>query len=120
MSEEDHLTVQLVVTFLRNLLAVPDPPPTEAMGGRRSRMQVHAARAAPASGSAGPRGAGPSGCAAASSRRVRGGLTGQRPCTHAPLPPNKRQSELLRALVDESALELVVIVAGHASERPFK
>lgn len=42
MREEDHLTVQLVITFLRNLLAVPDAPPSEAKGGRRGRMQVGA------------------------------------------------------------------------------
>ncbi|GBF93528.1 hypothetical protein Rsub_06248 [Raphidocelis subcapitata] len=75
MSDEDHLTVQLVITFVRNLLAVPDPPPTEAKGGRLARMQA------------------------------RGGAAGD---------------GLLRLLLDESALELVALVAGHASERPFK
>jgi len=40
MKDEDHLTIQLVITFIRNLLAISDPPPSEAKGGRRARMQV--------------------------------------------------------------------------------
>jgi hypothetical protein len=44
MSDEDHLTVQLVLSFVRNLLAVPDPPPAEAKGGRLARMQARGAR----------------------------------------------------------------------------
>ncbi|KAI8471860.1 MAG: timeless protein-domain-containing protein [Monoraphidium minutum] len=69
MSDDDHMTVQLVITFVRNLLAIPDPPFSQARsGGRRSKMQ----------------------------------------------------EELLLLLAEESALELVALAAGHASERPFK
>lgn len=40
MTGEDHMMVQLVITFFRNLLCVPDVAAKECGGGRRSRMQV--------------------------------------------------------------------------------
>jgi hypothetical protein len=42
---QDHAQLQLVLTFLRNLLCIPDEPQAQARGGIRGRMQVGAARA---------------------------------------------------------------------------
>jgi hypothetical protein len=41
MSEQDCVTVQLVLTFIRNLLCIPDPNRSNtAAGDHKSRMQV--------------------------------------------------------------------------------
>ena len=39
MTVEDYQTVQLLLTFMRNLLVVPDPPKQTAIG-KQARLQV--------------------------------------------------------------------------------
>lgn len=70
MSEDDQLVVQLVLTFIRNLLAVPDPAPgrSAARGDIRERLQ----------------------------------------------------QEFLLRLFEENVMELLLPVAQHATQRPFK
>lgn len=41
---QDHAQLQLVLTFLRNLLTIPDEPPGRARGALRGRMQVRQER----------------------------------------------------------------------------
>jgi hypothetical protein len=40
MSDEDHQSLQLLLTFIRNLVSIPDPPAAAGATAAASSMQV--------------------------------------------------------------------------------
>ena len=92
MTERDTLIVQLVITFLRNLIVIPDSASRSGTG----RSSLHC-------------------CSPGMSVWHECALTATCGAASSGSHRNRMSSKLLRRLMDDSALELLLIMAQHVS-----